>query len=175
MKKLLRFLLFLLLIIYLIIIFMPKKELFYLAEEYLAKERVVLSGERHSDYGLIFRIDGGVLYYDRLESAKLGSFTLIPLVFYNQANLNSVQLSGALASLIPDKIESARAIHTLFLPHIIFLSAKGSFGTLDGKVDLYNRRVELTIDAPSAVVNKYRQLFSQMKKGENGFVYQSSF
>ena len=175
MKKLLKFILLIFITIYITVIFIPKKELFFLAELYLEKEKIVLSNETHSDYGLIFKISNGALYYDRLKAFDLSSITFLPLVVYNQISLDPIELEGALATVMPKDISYLKAYHTVFLPHIVFVKAEGGFGTLSGKIDLFNRTVDLMVDTPKVVENQYRALFAQMKRGENGFVYQSNF
>jgi hypothetical protein len=159
----------------LVVVFLPKASLYFLAERHLKPLGVVISGERVQDLGLGLRLKGGRLDYNDMHIADLNQSTLWLSFGYNRFELAPFELGSDLASLLPDRIERVRITHTLLMPHRIFLDAKGGFGQARGEVNLLDRNLSITLEAPGEIQRQYRQFFNQMRNTEEGFVYELAF
>ena len=175
MKRFLIFLLWVAVVWGLILLFLPKKELYFLGEEYLQQQKVTISGEEASDLGFGLRLQGGHLRVGDMAIADLNTTTLWLTLVYNRFEMSPFSLSADLAALLPSQVEQIRITHTIFLPHLIFLEASGAFGQASGRVNLLDRNLSIVLDAPGEVQSRYRQLFNQMQSSEEGFVYELAF
>lgn len=175
MRKLLIAIIYIVITLFLIVIFLPKKELWFLAERYLEQNKIILSHEKVSDYGVLAKLDGGVLYYDKMSAFELSSLKVGAFLAYNYLYLDQIELSSSLSTILPAKIEFLSAKHSIFFPHRIFIDGAGDFGTLSGTVDLVSRKAVMLVEAPNEIVSKYRQLFVQMKRTEQGYLYEFEF
>ncbi|MDR0664145.1 MAG: hypothetical protein LBF86_01300 [Helicobacteraceae bacterium] len=158
-----------------IVFFLPKKELYYLAERYMEQIGAFVSGEDASDYGWALSLKGGTLYYDRTAIAENARTTLITTIFYNELSVDSFELSDTLAAIAPARVDFLKARHTIFAPHKFFLSAEGAIGAATGWIDLFDRKIYLLINVPSETQQKYGQIFARLEKTSEGFVYERDF
>ncbi|GHS87029.1 hypothetical protein FACS189487_02380 [Campylobacterota bacterium] len=175
MKRLLAALVWVVIAAELCVFFVPKRELYFAAERELEKLQVSISGEKASDLGWYFSINGGSIIYDRAKIAENGSASLIATIFFNRVKVESLTLSNNLASVAPKRIDSLEAIHTIFVPHKVFLSGEGEIGEISGTIDLLDRKISLLINAPTQIQQKYGQLFAGLEKTAEGFLYESNF
>ncbi|MGE4294304.1 MAG: hypothetical protein AB7E49_01205 [Campylobacterales bacterium] len=162
-------------LIWLVLAFLPKKELYFLAERALAPLKVVYSGETPRDLGLLFKLSGGTIYYENMAVANPQSITLLTTIFYNRLQVEPFELGSEAAALFPARIDRLVAWQTVFYPHVIFLGGEGAFGRFSGRVDLWQRKLTAQVQAPAEVQTRYRQLFTLMKPTEEGHRYEYAF
>jgi hypothetical protein len=158
-----------------IVFFLPKKELYYLAERYLEPLGATISSEEASDYGWLFSLKGGSVYYDRMEAANNDKTALIATIFYNELSVESFSFSKPIAAAFPPRVDFLKARHTIFMPHKIFFTSEGEIGAVSGWIDLFARKIRVVINAPSEVQQKYGQIFAVLEKTTEGFVYERDF
>lgn len=165
----------LLAVIYLAVIFLPKKELYFQAERELQTQKIFVSGERVQDLGLGLRLEGGQLRFNDMEIANLSQTTLWVTLFVNRLEVGPFELGRDLGALLPSRVDRIVATHAIWAPHLILLEASGAFGEARGRVNLLDRNLSITLDAPGEIQNQYRPLFQQMRSSEEGFVYELAF
>ncbi len=175
MRRIVMALAWVVVVLLLIVVFLPKKELYFLAERHLAPLGVSITGERVRDLGLGLRLSGGHLRYGDMAIADLNQTTLWLMLGYNRFEMAPFSLSSDLGSILPAEVEHLAITHTLLMPHRIFLEASGAFGQAKGEVNLLDRNLSITLEAPGEIQSRYRQLFNQMQRSEEGFVYELAF
>jgi hypothetical protein len=174
-KKIAAILIWAIVVLETFVFFLPKKELYYLAERYLDRVNIAVSNEEPSDYGWLFSLKGGTLYYDRMAIAQNAKISLLTTLFYDSLSIAPFTLSNELNSLFPARVDSLEARHTIFVPHKIFLSGEGEFGAFSGSIDLFSNKISLVINAPSQIQQKYGQIFAVLEKTSEGFLYERDF
>ncbi|GHV01569.1 hypothetical protein AGMMS49521_2060 [Campylobacterota bacterium] len=174
-KKFFAFLVWIALVLILVIVFLPKKELYYLAESYLLPLKININEETASDRGLVFSLQNGQIIYDRMNITRFDEIALTTTLFYNALEIKPFVLSSEVGAFLPRRIERLKATHHIFMPHIVNFSGEGEFGSFKGKLNLIDRKMAITLDAPSEVQQKYSQIVRMMNRTEEGLVYELQF
>lgn len=164
-----------LIFIYALVIVSPKQELFYFAEEFLEKEKLVISNEKISDLGLFFKIQNATLFYDSIQAGNARELSTLFTLFYNRVSLSNFEIHSDFKDFFPGNIEKIEAKHIFYQPHIIEISGEGAFGSLSGDVNLIERKIRVVLKVSSVMSRKYRQLLRGFKKSKEGYVYEQKF
>ncbi len=109
------------------------------------------------------------LAVEQNNNAILGAqkISILPLFMYNTVNVSNITLKGIAASTLPPKISTVFIRYTPFVPHKIFFTAQGDFGTLEGDFYLFENKVILEI-LPSALMKKnYGFILNQAVKKQD--------
>ncbi len=176
MKKFAKIFLFVILFIYTLVVFLPKKELYYLGERYLAKYKVYISNETLSDLGIAFFVKDGTIYYEGINGGKVESISVILTLLYNKIEISDVAISDDLKDLVPGNVKSVSATYGVWLPHLVSLEGNGEFGEFDGDVNLIERKVKIVFNPSKEVETKFTdQLRRFLKKTEEGYLYERPF
>ncbi|MDD2266727.1 hypothetical protein [Sulfuricurvum sp.] len=171
MKKILSFCALLLLGI---IIFLPKSNIYYSAEEAFSTEHLYLSGEKIHDRFLYLDVRDASLLLDSMPIGTIDHIRIIPLIFFNRATITSLNFSGEFASLFPEGIEYLTFTYSLLHPLTVVIEGEGGFGPVHGEIDLKNERLEVIFE-PSQVMRAYPLLLAKLHKSDKGLVYETSF
>ena len=174
-KKLFAFLVWIVLTLVLVIVFLPKKELYFLAESYLAPLKININEETASDRGVRFALQNGQIIYDRMNITRFDEIALTTTLFYNALEIKPFVLSSEVGAFLPRRVERLEATHHIFMPHIVSFSGEGEFGSFKGRVNLVDRKLTITLDAPGEVQQKYSQIVRMMNRTEEGLVYELQF
>jgi len=169
-KYLKKFSLFIIALLALFIFFLPKTQLYYQAEQLLAEEKIMLSSEMSHDYGFLFNLTGGTLFYDDLEVAKLEKITLTPLIFFNRINVEPFTFSQEMQNFIPGIITQMRVQYSIIDPLHILLSVEGDFGSLNGSIAFLDQQIKAVL-IPSKTLLKQRPIWLKEFKKQEGGVY----
>ncbi len=173
--RVLKFILFLIFILALIVAFLPKKNLYYLLEEELQKEKIAFSGEKIEDKLLYFEIRDAKIFYEDIEAGTLKRARVYPLFFWNMVEIEGISIDSDVARFVPKSTDFLRASHSIINPLKIQIEGVGDFGSLDGGVDILDRRVLLELNASSMMGTQYRNITSKMKQIDGKLVYEQSF
>jgi len=157
-----------------IIIFLPKANIYYSAEEALASAHLYLSGESVNDRFLYLDVRDASLLLDSMPIGTIEHIRVIPLIFFNRATITSLNFSGEFASLFPEGIEYLTFTYSLLHPLSIVIEGKGGFGPVHGEIDLKNERLEVIFE-PSQIMRAYPLLLAKLHKSDKGLVYETSF
>jgi len=121
----------------------PKQELYYLLEKSLKDKNVVISNETVTDTWFGLKIENADIYVNEIKMAEAAKLNFNFFFFYNQLKVNSITMDKSLENMAPSSIDSLKATYSLIDPLNIKLEGEGSFGVIDGKVSLLDRKVEI--------------------------------
>lgn len=165
----------LLLFIYLIIAFLPKENLFYLAEQKIKPYNIVLNNESLKDRFFLFEINNGTLFYDGLHVGDVESIDMFLGLFYNQISLKNANFSDSLKQFVPKEITDFTIKSTIFYPIYFWIDGKGDFGEISGSANLYKKSVRLVLNPNKNFLTKYPTIAKEFKKINNEYVYEKTF
>lgn len=150
-------------------LFAPKVELYYWLEKSLEEKQIIISNETITDtwYGL--KITNADVYVTGAKIAHASELEFNFFLFYTALALKGV---GMETNLAPKTLNHITAVHSVMDPLNITLQGEGSFGTLDGTVNLLERKVEILF--PVAKEIKTIQKFLK-KDQEKGWYYETNY
>ena len=153
-------------------LFAPKVELYYLLEKLLKEKNIIISNETITDtwYGL--KIENADLYIAGAKIANTAELEFNFFFFYNTLKINEIQMDKSLSNIAPKEINTFNAIYSIVEPLKIKLTGEGSFGVLDGNVNLIEKRVEILF--PVAKELKTIQKFLKKDKVK-GWFYETNY
>lgn len=154
-----------------IVIFAPKRELYYLLENKLVEEDIIISQEKINAGLFSLDIIEPDLYIKGLKIASVKRVKVTPLLFFTTASVREVQFDPAFDRWVAGGVTKITATHQLFDPFRIQLVFSGGFGEARGYADMQTRMMHLDFLGES-VPAKLRALF---RKGEKGWYYETSF
>ena len=166
-----KILLFLVVLPWLLWAFAPKKELYYLLEQRLARQDIVLSGEALSETPVGLSIDHATLYTKGVRIAAIEHISLWSLLLYTHGSVEQVRLDASLARMLPPSVRKATATHSVLAPTTIALRIDDPKLAATGTIDLRTRTLRLVFaKAPAA-----EMLTRKMKQTKKGWVYEQRF
>ncbi len=153
-------------------LFAPKVELYYLLEAKLKEKNIVISNETVTDtwYGL--KIENGELRVSGAKIATISKLNLNFFFFYNTLTLDEIKMDKSLSTMAPKEVQHIQAKYSVLNPLNITLDGEGSFGVMDGKVDLLKRHVEILFPVTKEI--KTIQKFLK-KDQEKGWLYETDY
>lgn len=154
-----------------ILVFMPKAELYYGVEKVLAKKDIRLN-EGSIDEGLFsLTLYDVALYAKGIEVAHIKEVEFFTILFYSSLRVEELTVDEALQSKVPARTQEAHFSYTLFMPTTVSMDANGSFGVVEGSVDLLAQTVKVDF-----VERKEMEMLKPLlKKDEKGWHYEGSF
>jgi len=152
-------------------IFAPKRELYYLIEEELMKNDIIINNEKVHAGLFTLTLKHPEVYFKGIRVAEIGEVKLWTLLFYSTFSIKSISVDASLKRFVPAQIEQLRASHLIFNLMNITINGNGEFGSASGSVNLNERKVHIDFDKESDT----SKLKSLLKKGEQGWYYESSF
>ncbi|MDR0746311.1 MAG: hypothetical protein LBE89_00265 [Helicobacteraceae bacterium] len=174
MKRIFIFFVWLIIFIHTAIFFLPKREIYFLAERILQEWKIAVNYEVPKDYGLLFSLKNPEFIYDKIPIATVESADLFVSLFYSSLSVSPFTLSSSL-SFLPPRVDSLRVRHTIFAPHVVYIDGAGAFGEFSGTINLLDRRASILLQSPSEIQGRYPLLFREMNKTQEGFVYERAF
>jgi len=154
-----------------LLLFMPKTAFYYSLENALAKKEIRLN-EATIEEGLFsLTMEKVTLYVKGIEVAKIKEMSLFTLLFYSTVQIEGVEVDEALHSKIPAFLQEATLRHNILMPLSLSVDANGSFGSVEGEMDLLAGTVHLDFTK----VGKIDMLKPFLKKDEKGWYYEGSF
>lgn len=173
--RLLKIFLYALAVIYAVIFFTPKTQIFYQIQRELVKSKILLAQEGAADLGLVFTLKNITPYYDGLPFGKIESARLFTGFFYNALFFGELKINEDVKDFFAADISSVRLSHYIFLPHIVFISARGDFGSLSGSADLVAGKISATLTPNAGFLLKQGANLQMFKKTKDGYLYEQSF
>jgi len=150
----------------------PKVELYYLLEKSLKEKNIIISNETITDtwYGL--KIENANLYVAGAKVANIAQLNFNFFLFYNTLKIDEIKMDKSLSNIAPKEINYFDVIYSVANPLNVKLDANGSFGILDGMVDLKNRKVEILFP----VTKEIKTIKKFLKKDkEKGWFYETNY
>ena len=154
-----------------LLFFMPKAELYYTLEKTLAKQDIKLN-EKHIDEGLFsLTVTDITVFVKGIALANIKELHFFTLLFYTTLDLKDLVVDETLHTKIPAKTKHLHLNHQILNPTQLTLDANGTFGIIEGNIDLMERSIH--IDFVKAKDIKMIQHY--LKSGEKGWIYEKSF
>lgn len=125
------------------ILFAPKRELYYLLEQRLQKEGIVLSQERIRETPLGLQIKEAKLYYKGIQLGTVNEAAFWTLLFFTEIDVEGFRSSPGLRKVLDLQLSKARFRHSLLHPMTLAIDAEGNFGLVSGTMDLRTRQLRL--------------------------------
>jgi hypothetical protein len=153
------------------LMFMPKAEFYYALEEKLVQKDIRLN-EGNIEEGLFsLTLSDVTVYVKGIELAKIKELHFFTLLFYTSLTLKTLEVDSSLHSKLPALTHEASATYTLFVPMQLSLDANGSFGTVEGEVDILAKTVHINF-LKTQEIGIFKPF---LKKDEKGWYYEGSF
>ena len=154
-----------------LLIFMPKQEIYYALEKELAKQEIEIN-EKSREEGMFFlTLNQLSVYVKGIKIATIDELTFFTLLFYTKIELDTLMFDDALKAMVPQQTDKAILSHSIICPLDALIHAEGSFGTIEGSVDLKERKLHLDFNETKEI----EMIRSQLKKDEKGWYYETSF
>ena len=161
----------LLVILFSLAIFAPKRELYYLLEERLMQQDIIISNEEIDDGLFTLTLRHPELYFKGIKVANINEVELFSLLFYTTVIIKEIKTDASLQKWIPGEIDNFTAGYLLWKPGNIALGSMGSFGRAEGVVSLNKRVIHIDLVEEKSI----KRLKPLLKKGEKGWYYENSF
>lgn len=168
MKRLRNALIYLLVFLTALLFFVPKENLYYLAERQAEPFGAVLDGETLNDRLFLLDAQGGTLFVKGIESASVGTLSFRLFGLYNRIDVTELRLAQAYGRFFPPEVDSIRVVHALWDPLHLRIEAEGAFGTAQAVVSLASRHVEATLQPSETLSAGYAQTLRYLEKDESG-------
>jgi len=152
-------------------LFAPKRELYYLLEEQLMKQDIIINNEIVEDGLLSITLNHPEIYFKGIRIAEVESIRLWSLLFYSRLDIKSIAVNQRLQQFVATDIESIAITHTPLVPKELSLLGEGGFGVVDGTMGLESRVVRINI-YDDALISKLKAL---LKQDDKGWYYETSF
>ncbi len=154
-----------------ILALMPKQEFYYKLEEELAKHEIKLNEEKLNEGFFSLTLKQVTVYFKGINVATIEEVKLSTLLFYSSIELQALHMDDSLKTMVPQETQKAVLSHSILSPLAVWIDAIGSFGSMEGKIDLSERKVRLDFNESKNI----EMLKPQLKKDEKGWVYETSF
>lgn len=154
-----------------VIVLMPKKELYFKLEALLDQQGVKISGEKIQAGWFTLNVENLEIYVEGIKVATVKEASLFTLLAQSRISLEGIMLDSSLKQFAPQQTDEVVVGHSIFAPMRVWLEAKGDFGEGVGEALLDEKRLKMNFSQ----IEKLGMLRSQMKKGEEGWVYETSF
>ncbi len=151
--------------------FMPKQEIYYALEHGLAKQDIKINEKSIEEGVFSLALNQASVYVKGVKIATIEKLTLFTLLFYTKVELDSLLLDDALKAMAPQQTDKAIFSHAIFSPFDTSVYAEGSFGVVDGKVDLKGRKLHIDFNQTKEI----EMIKPKLKKDEKGWYYETSF
>ncbi|RRS31372.1 MAG: hypothetical protein P794_04115 [Epsilonproteobacteria bacterium (ex Lamellibrachia satsuma)] len=154
-----------------LLVFMPKQELYYKLEKELLKKEIKIN-EKSIEEGLFsLTVKQASVYVKGINVATIEKITFFTLLFYTKIELDSLLLDDSLKAMAPQQTDKAILTYTILSPLKARINAEGSFGVVEGSVDLRERKLHLDFNETKEI-GMFR---GQLKKEKKGWYYETSF
>ena len=146
-----------------LIIFMPKENLYFTLQKYLAKEKIYINSKIKSN--LTLTLSHGKIYQNGMNLASFEKTEIIPFIFYNKIISKNIKINFQ-----NYKIKNLSITYSILNPVKIYISGKSSFGIISGEINLLKRFVRIYILNLSDV-----NLKTFLRKDDKGYFYYAKF
>ena len=146
-----------------LIVFMPKDNLYFTLQKYLAKENIYINSKINSFNTL--NLENGTVYYNGMDIITFNKIEILPFVFFNKIDVNNLKIK--LENL---DIKKADITYSVLNPLKVYIKGSSNFGDIDGEIDLIKRKIKIYI-----LNLNNRFLKNMLKKDKKGYFYYAAF
>lgn len=175
MKKFLKILIYVFTFIFAIFLFLPKESMYYLVEQNLLKNKIVISNELVNENLFGLDISNGQIYYENINIASVDKIEIQSFLFYSQIKVSDIKLMDSFETMAPSPINKIEIKYSVLKFDKISINSTGLFGELKGFVDIVNRVVSLELTASNKMKDSYSKILKNMKLKEGKYYYEYKF
>ena len=159
-----------------IMFFLPKTNFYYLVENELKKQNIVISNETIIESGFKLDIKDADVFFNSIKSAKVKDIEITSLLFYNSVDITDVKLYALAGSFFPTKIQNITFRYTILNPLNININANGGFGKAKATFSIVDKRLHLTINPSKKMLKRYKKTLRFLTKNKDGaYSYDTNF
>ena len=175
MRKILSFLIYTIVFFFCIFYFLPKESLYNYLEHELKKEKVIISDETRVENIFNFSINNSRIFYKGINISEIKKVDFTTYLFNTKIEVNDVKLLGSITNLAPSPISKISLSHSILDYKKIKIVANGSFGVLNGELDIFTKTMTLRLKANKIMKSKYSNILREMKLKEGEYLYEYKF
>lgn len=167
MKKLNYFFVFLFFIISMMI-FLPQKNIFYIAEKFLAKNQTYISNEIIEQKLFGVDIKNMEIIFEDINIGNIQNIQMNFLGFHNKIVINKMVVKAGNFTFIPKNIDIVEATHSILSPLKILLYSQNDLGIINGFISLNDQKIFLELRPSKDAKVKYAnvlKVFTAQKEG----------
>lgn len=153
-------------------LFAPKQELYYLIEKSLKKSDIVISNETIKDTWFGLNISNATIYVKGVNVAQTANLQLNCFFLYNTLTIEGIEMDASLHNIAPKSVDELKATYSIMNPLQVKLEGLGSFGTMDGKVALVEKRVNLSFPVAKDI-HAFKKFLKKDK--QEGWYYETNY
>lgn len=154
-----------------LVILMPKQKFYYQWEETLRTQDIALNEKEIEEGFFGLSLKDVSVYVKGINVANIKEVNLFTVLFYSCVEVKGLHMDDSLKNMLPQEIQKTVFRHSVLDPFSVSVEAEGSFGAMEGKIDLTERTVHLDFNESKDL----EMLKPQLKKSEKGWVYETSF
>lgn len=176
MVRVLKIVAYILFFLLALVYFLPKSNLYYLAEHELQKQKVVISDEKITENIFSLELQNAKLSYAGVDATTIAKSKIKLFGFYNRVTFQDLNLSSMASSFVPLHVDSLEVKYTILNPLKVYLHSKGAFGEADAILYINDRNVTVLLKPSSLMQKEYANSMRQLKKNKNGeYEYAKNF
>jgi hypothetical protein len=153
------------------LLFMPKNELYATLEQKLASYDIKFNEESIEEGMNTLILKDVSVYVKGIKVAQIGEVDFFTLLFYSSLSIKNVKIDEALSSKLPSKANKIVLNNNILSVNTILVDANGSFGVVNGSIDIFNRKIALVFTEKGEI----DMIKSYLLKSEKGWSYEASF
>ena len=154
-----------------ILMFAPKVNLYFLLEQELQKNGIVLSNEKVESKLFGLDISNAKVYVENTHIGDVKDISILTLLLYNSIDIFEFTPVKSIQKMFPLSIKEAHINYAVWNPLEVKISADSSVGKIEGRVDLQNRKVMLRfLDK-----NRIGPIRNYLRRDKSGWYYEQSF
>ncbi len=146
-----------------LILFMPKEQLFFTLQRYLAKKQIFINAAS-TQTPLSLHLRKGTLFYNGMDLASIQHASIYPYLFFNRLQIHDGELK--VGNYI---IKTLAADYSLLHPWQVMLHGMSASGPLDGTIDLKTHELKLYIQNPPHIMLQY------LRRNKKGYYFYAKF
>ncbi len=163
-----------LLIFYLsVMFFLPKKELYFLAEKQLEEQKLIISDEKIDEGIFDIKLSEGKLFFEDMDVATFENINIATTLFTNSAEITNFIPAQSLQDIIPVGIKTLLLTQSIINFDMVDIELSGNFGEAEGVVDLEKREIKLFFKTDKS--KSFTKLKKYLKKTKEGWIYEKKF
>lgn len=175
MKRLIKALAYLVVMLILLVLFLPKVNLYYAAEELMQKQNIYISDEEVYDTGTALELVDSKVFFDKLELMKVDTINISSWLIYSSVKLENIEINEGFSDFLPSDISSIEVKHFFYNPTHINLSGESQDSFFYGDVDLMEKKVLIHLRVGVQSEKRYKTLLRKLNKEEGGYYYEYKF
>jgi len=151
-------------------IFAPKRELYYMLEDRLMQNGIIIHNEQIEDGLISLTINHPKIYVKGILIANVDKIRLWTIFFYSRLAVGNIDIDKSLQKFVPSPIKKVQVAYSLANPTNLSILVTGDFENINGQLSLKDRVVHIDV-TDKKLINRFK---SQLRKGENGWYYETS-